>query len=79
MMRDPATAIKREVLQLVDRQIETLRHEGGMTDSILVDYHTRFEKIIKLYQEIDRMGKTRIEFSLLPASSSGPGGPGPEA
>jgi len=44
MMTDPATAIKREVLQLVDRQIETLRHEGRMTDSALADYHTRSEK-----------------------------------
>jgi hypothetical protein len=68
MMTDPATAIKREVLQLVDRQIETLRHEGRMTDSALVDYHTRSEKIIQLYQEMDRMGRTRIELQAARAS-----------
>jgi hypothetical protein len=68
MMTDPATAIKREVLQLVDRQIETLRHEGRMTDSALVDYHTRSEKIIQLYQEMDRMGRTRIDLRVARAS-----------
>ena len=68
MMTDPGTAIKREVLQLVDRQIETLRHEGRMTDSALVDYHTRSEKIIQLYREMDRMGRTRIELQAARAS-----------
>ena len=29
MMTDPATVIKREVLQLVELQIETLRREGA--------------------------------------------------
>jgi hypothetical protein len=68
MTTDPANAIKCEVLQLVDRQIETLRHEGHMTDSALVDYHTRSEKIIQLCQEIDRMGRTRIDLRAARAS-----------
>lgn len=35
MMTDPATAIKREVFQLIDQQIETLRREGHLTDTDL--------------------------------------------
>lgn len=32
MLTDPATAIKREVLLLVELQIETLRREGRLTE-----------------------------------------------
>ena len=45
MVTDPASAIKREVFQLVERQIDTLRRKGCLTASDLVDYHTRSEKI----------------------------------
>jgi hypothetical protein len=68
MMTDPATAIKREAVQLVDLQIETLRQEGRMTDSTLVDYHKRSERIIQLYQQMDRMGRTRIDLRAARAS-----------
>jgi hypothetical protein len=68
MMTDPATAIKREAVQLVDLQIETLRQEGCMTDSTLVDYHKRSERIIQLYQQMDRMGRTRIDLRAARAS-----------
>jgi len=55
MMTDPATAIKREVFQLVDLQIEALRQDGRLTGSALLEYHERSEKISQLYQQIDRI------------------------
>ena len=37
MMTDPATAIKRQVFQLVELQIEILRQEGRLSDSALTE------------------------------------------
>jgi len=62
MMTDPATAIKREVFQLVELQIETLRQEGRLSDSALIEYHTRSEKITELYHEIDRVVRARFDW-----------------
>jgi hypothetical protein len=62
MMTDPATAIKREVLQLVELQIETLGRDGSLTDCDLEQYRARSGKISHLYQELDRMGRTRFEW-----------------
>ena len=64
MMTDPASAIKREVLQLIELQIETLRREGRLTDSDLEQYRARSGKISRLYQELDRIGRTRYCHSL---------------
>jgi hypothetical protein len=60
MMTDPATAIKREVFQLVDQQIETLRREGHLTDSDLDQFRLRSGRISDLYQEHDRIVRSRI-------------------
>lgn len=68
MMTDPATAIKREVLQLVELQIETLRQKGCLTDSELEHYRARSEKIARLYQEIDRIVRARIDLRSARAS-----------
>jgi hypothetical protein len=62
MMTDPATAIKHEVLQLVELQIETLRREGRLTDCDLEQYRARSGKISSLYQELDRIGRTRFDW-----------------
>lgn len=62
MMTDPASAIKREVLQLVELQIGTLRQEGSLNETALVEYHERSEKITELYQKIDRIVRSRIDF-----------------
>jgi hypothetical protein len=51
MVTDPASAIKREVLQLVEVQIDTLRREGHLQESDLADYHTRSRKITELYRQ----------------------------
>ena len=60
MMTDPATAIKREVFQLIDQQIETLRGEGHLTDSDLDQFRLRSGRISDLYQEHDRMVRSRV-------------------
>jgi hypothetical protein len=38
MITNPASAIKREVLQLIDLQIETLRRDSSLNSSELLDY-----------------------------------------
>ncbi len=68
MVTDPASAIKREVLQLVETQIDTLRREGCLTPSDLADYRTRSEKITELYHQIDRIGRTRVDLRSARAS-----------
>jgi hypothetical protein len=59
-MTHPASAIRREVCQLVDRQIETLRQPTSLTFSGLGEYHARSEKITTLYRELDRMVRTNF-------------------
>jgi hypothetical protein len=68
MMTDPASAMKREVLQLIELQIETLRREGRLTDSDLEQYRTRSREISRLYQELDRIGRTRFDLRSARAS-----------
>jgi hypothetical protein len=57
MMTDPATAIRREVVQLIDQQIETLRGEEHLTDTDLDQFRLRSGRISDLYQEHDRIVK----------------------
>jgi hypothetical protein len=38
MITDPVSAIKREVLQWIDLQIETLKQESVLDHSLLQDY-----------------------------------------
>jgi hypothetical protein len=59
-MSHPAVAIKREVCQLGDRQIETLRQPASLTSSDLGEYHARSEKITILYRELDQMVRTNF-------------------
>jgi hypothetical protein len=68
MMTDPASAIKREVHQLVDRQIETLRQPACLTTSDLSDYRARSETITRLYGELDQIRRTLFERPLRRAS-----------
>ena len=60
MMSDPAFAIKHEVHQLVDRQIEALRQPSGLTASDLSNYRERSQKITTLYRELDRMRRANF-------------------
>jgi hypothetical protein len=41
----PPASIKREVLQLVDLQIETLRRDWSLNSSELLDYKARSEMV----------------------------------
>ena len=60
MMTDPAAAIKREAFHLIDQQIETLRREGHLTDFDLDQLRLRSGRISDLYQEHDRIVRSRI-------------------
>ena len=44
-MTDPASAIKREVSQLVELQIQAFRQDSSLTTSELLEYRMRAEKI----------------------------------
>jgi len=68
MMTDPASAIKCEVHQLVDLQIETLRRPSALTSSDLLDYRARSEKLMMLYQELDRIRRASFKGQLRRAS-----------
>jgi len=63
MITDPASAIKREVLQLIDLQIETLRRDSPLNSSELLDYKARSEGIRTLYAELDRIRRVRVSSS----------------
>ena len=60
MMTDPATAIKHEVFQLIDQQIQILRREGRLTESDLNLFRLRSGRISDLYQQLDRIVRSRM-------------------
>lgn len=68
MMTDPASAIKREVHHLVDRQIEALRQPSCLTTSDLSEYRVRSERITTLYRELDEIRRANFERLLRRAS-----------
>jgi hypothetical protein len=68
MITDPASTLRREVLQLIDLQIETLRQKSPLTTSQLRDYNARSEKIRELYGELDEIGRARRAFKVAKAS-----------
>ena len=68
MMTDPASAIKREVHQLVDLQIQTLRQPSSLTTSDLLDYRVRSNKLTVLYQELDQIRRASFKEQLRRAS-----------
>ncbi len=60
-MTDPASAIKHEVHQLVDLQIQTLRKPLSLNTSDLLDYRVRSKKLTMLYQELDQIRRASFE------------------
>jgi predicted solute-binding protein len=68
MMTDPASAIKCEVHQLVDLQIQTLRQPSCLTTSDLLDYRVRSKKLTVLYQELDQIRRAIFKGQLSRAS-----------
>jgi hypothetical protein len=68
MMTDPASAIKGEVHELVDLQIQTLRQPSCLNTSDLLDYRVRSKKLAALYQELDHLRRASVEGRLRRAS-----------
>ena len=68
MMTNPASAIKREVFELIELQIETFRREGCLTDSDLEQYRARSGEISRLYRELDQIGRTQFDLRSARAS-----------
>ena len=68
MMTDPASAIKREVHQLVDLRIQTLRQPSSLNTSDLLDYRVRSKKLTVLYQELDQIRRASFKGRLRRAS-----------
>jgi hypothetical protein len=61
MITDAASAIEREVLQLIDLQIETLKQDSSLDHFQLQDYQARSERIRTLYRELDRVRRTNTQ------------------
>ena len=68
MMTDPASAIKREVHQLVDLQIQALRQPSCLTTSDMLDHRVRSKKLTVLYQELDQITRASFKGQLRRAS-----------
>jgi hypothetical protein len=68
MITDPASAIKREVFQLIDLQIETLKQQSSLDPSQLQDFRARSEEIRNLYAELNRIGRAKTAFKFARAS-----------
>jgi hypothetical protein len=60
MMTTPANAIREEVWELIDDQIEAFGRPSRLTPSELSECHCRAERIRQLGQELDRIGRTAI-------------------
>jgi hypothetical protein len=59
MTTEPASTIKRELLQLIDLQIATLRQQSSLDSFQLQDFRARAERLRELYKELDRIGRAR--------------------
>ncbi|PYV99391.1 MAG: hypothetical protein DMG89_07810 [Acidobacteria bacterium] len=68
MMTDPASAIRSEVDQLVELQIQTFKQESRLLPSQLLDYHDRSDQISRLYRELDDLARMRLDIVSVRAS-----------
>ena len=59
-MTTPATAIKSEIRELIDLQIQVFGQPAPLTTFELEDCRRRTEKIKSLGQELDRLGITAV-------------------
>ena len=60
MMTTPANAIREEVWELIDVQIEAFGQPSRLTSFELSECHCRAERIRQLGQELDRISSTAI-------------------
>ncbi len=65
MVTDPAPAIRHEVQELVQLQIDTLKQKSSLTSSQLWEYHSRSVKINALYGELDKIVRERVRRNLI--------------
>jgi uncharacterized protein YigA (DUF484 family) len=70
MITEPASTIKREVRQLIDLQIATLRQESSLDSSQLQDFRARSQRLRERYEELDRIGRTNSRAEPQPAVAS---------
>lgn len=59
-MTNPAVAIKNEVQQLIEVQIQTFKQPASLSASQLNEYQHRSKKIKVLYEELDRIGAHKV-------------------
>jgi hypothetical protein len=60
MMTTPANAIRDEVWELIDDQIEAFGRPSRLTSSELSECHCRAERIKQLGQELDRIARASV-------------------
>jgi hypothetical protein len=60
MMTTPADAIRDEVWELIDIQIEAFRQPSHLTSIELSECHSRAERIKRLGRELDQIGRAAI-------------------
>lgn len=60
MIMDSTSVKKREVLHLVDFQIEILKQQSSLDSSELHEYQARSDRILELYEELDRVKPSRV-------------------
>jgi hypothetical protein len=70
MIPEPGSAIKREVLQLIDLQIATLYQDSSLDSSQLQDFRARSKRLRELYAELDRIGRARSKGAFQSAIAS---------
>ena len=68
MTTDQASAIQREVDQLIDLQIATMRQKSPLTSAHLFVYQLRSVKMAILYKELDRIKRTELVMKFAKAS-----------
>jgi hypothetical protein len=59
-MTTPASAIRDEVWELIEDQIEVFGQSSPLTPLELAECHYRAERIKQLGQELDRIGRAAI-------------------
>jgi hypothetical protein len=60
MMTTPANAIREEVWELIDDQIEAFGRPSRLTPSELSECRSRAERIRQLGQELDQIGRASV-------------------
>ena len=71
MMTTPASAMREEVWELIEDQIEVFGKPACLTSSELMEYHYRAERIEELGQELDRIASTTVLEKLFGKAASG--------